>query len=133
MADPEPRRPRITVVNDSPEFLELMHELLEEESGYDASVIEGDRISSIEPIRASRPDLIIVDLRLAQDRMSGWQILREIRDDDDLRRVPVLICTADQEELKKRTPELDKMPRLAILLKPFTVAELESEIRGLIG
>jgi CheY-like chemotaxis protein len=123
-------RPRITVVNDSGDFLALMHTLLQEESGYDVSVIEGDRITSVEPIRATRPDLIIIDLRLAQGRMSGWDVLRQVREDHDLREVPVLICTADQRELRTREPELADLPRVRILLKPFTVGELEAQVAG---
>ena len=38
--------PRITVVNDNPEFLELMHELLEESSGYDVTTIDGEVVHS---------------------------------------------------------------------------------------
>jgi DNA-binding response OmpR family regulator len=51
------------VVNDSPEFLTMMGELLEAER-YHASLVDGDKMSSIEPIRATNPELLIVDLEL---------------------------------------------------------------------
>jgi len=34
--------PHITVVNDNPDFLQLMHTLLAEDSGYDVTTIDGD-------------------------------------------------------------------------------------------
>jgi hypothetical protein len=38
----EPRRPRISVVNDNPEFLELMSAILDEEAGYDVALFDGE-------------------------------------------------------------------------------------------
>jgi CheY-like chemotaxis protein len=45
---------------------------------------------------APRPDLILLDLNLP--RKDGWQILAEIRQDEDLRRIPVIILTASSSE-----------------------------------
>ena len=46
--------------------------------------------------RAPRPDLILLDLLLP--KKSGFDVLSEIRGDDDLREIPVVILTAADDE-----------------------------------
>ena len=57
------RRPRISVVNDNAEFLDLMAAILDEDAGYDVSLFKGE-VVEISELAASDPDLIIVDLLL---------------------------------------------------------------------
>jgi chemotaxis family two-component system response regulator Rcp1 len=42
------------------------------------------------------PDLILLDLRLP--RMSGQEVLTEVKQDDDLRRIPVVIMTSSDND-----------------------------------
>jgi CheY-like chemotaxis protein len=44
--------------------------------------------------RAPRPDLILLDLGLP--RMSGREVLEEIKSDADLRRIPVMVLSGSQ-------------------------------------
>lgn len=127
-----PRR-RITVVNDNPEFLELMQVLLEEDSGYDVTTIDGDLVASLDPIRDSRPELLIIDLVMRPDRLSGWDILQGVRRDDELREVPVIICTADTRAVRERAEEIAQDLRAAILEKPFAIDELEAIVTRMLS
>ncbi|MFI7444305.1 response regulator [Nonomuraea indica] len=45
---------------------------------------------------APRPDLILLDLNLP--RMDGMEVLREVKDDPDLRTIPVVILTTSEAE-----------------------------------
>jgi CheY-like chemotaxis protein len=45
---------------------------------------------------APRPDLILLDLNLP--RMSGQEVLSEIKNDEHLRRIPVVVLTSSQAE-----------------------------------
>ncbi len=45
---------------------------------------------------APRPDLILLDLNLP--KKNGREVLAEIKDDDELRRIPVVILTVSQAE-----------------------------------
>jgi CheY-like chemotaxis protein len=123
---------RVTVVNDSPEFLDLMGDWLESER-YHANLIDGDEISSIEPIRATRPDLLIVDLRLRGAEISGWDILKTIRSDPELGQLPVIICTADAFQARDRATEMAEMPGVEVLVKPFAIDDLDAMVSRLIG
>lgn len=46
--------------------------------------------------QTTRPDLILLDLNLP--RKSGQEVLAEIKDDPDLRRIPVVILTVSEAE-----------------------------------
>jgi CheY-like chemotaxis protein len=126
--------PRITVVNDNPEFLELMDALLEEESGYDVTTIDGDEIEDVEPIRRSRPELLIIDLRLRGDGgLSGWAVLQAVRRDPELSELPIILCTGDLQGLDEHAEAIVQDPKVETLQKPFHVAELEDLVRRFIG
>jgi CheY-like chemotaxis protein len=43
---------------------------------------------------AIRPDLILLDLNLP--RRDGWQVLQEIKNDESLRQIPVVVLTTSQ-------------------------------------
>jgi CheY-like chemotaxis protein len=125
--------PRITVVNDNPEFLELMDTLLEENSGYDVTTIDGDTIRDIEPIRNSHPDLLIIDLRWRRDGLVGWDILLAVRGDPELGDLPILLCTGDLPGLEEHAEDIAQDPKVATLEKPFHIDELEDAVRRLVG
>jgi len=125
--------PRITVINDNPEFLELMDALLEKNAGYDVTTIDGDTIKDIEPIRGSRPDLLVIDLRLRRDGLAGWDILLAVRADAELAQLPVILCTGDLEGLKEHAEAITEDAMVATLEKPFHVEELEKLVRRFVG
>jgi chemotaxis family two-component system response regulator Rcp1 len=45
---------------------------------------------------APRPDLVLLDLNLP--RMDGREVLNEIKSDDDLKRIPVVVLTSSKAE-----------------------------------
>lgn len=125
--------PRITVVNDNPGFLDMMHALLEEGSGYDVTTIDGDKIHDVEPIRESRPELMIIDLRWREGGLAGWDVLQAVRQDAELRELPIILCTGDLRGLEERAGAIGEDLYLATLRKPFQVAELEDLVRRFVG
>jgi CheY-like chemotaxis protein len=125
--------PRITVINDNPEFLEMMNALLEEESGYDVTTIDGDTLRDLEPIRRSRPELLIIDLRLRRDGLAGWDVLLAVRRDAQLSELPIILCSGDMRGLEERAEAIAQDPKVETLQKPFHVAELEDLVRRFVG
>ena len=124
------RRQRITVLNDNPDFLELMSAILDEDAGYEVSVFAGED-TSIDQLAASRPDLVIVDLLLGG--ASGWEIVTLSRADARLADVPIIVCSADVNGLRSRAAELERIGRVHLLPKPFGIDEMTSLVRELIG
>ena len=127
---PSATRPRISVVNDNPEFLELMSAILDEDAGYEVSLFNGEE-TSIAELADSKPDLIIVDLILGA--ASGWEIVTLSRAHNELARVPIVICSADVAALRDRQEELAAVGDVHVLPKPFGIDELTSMVEGLIG
>jgi CheY-like chemotaxis protein len=124
------RRPRITVINDNPDFLELMRAILDEDAGYAVTVFAGDA-TSVGEIAAADPDLIIVDLLLGG--ASGWEIVTLARADGRLADVPIVICSADVTALRDREAELQQIGKVHLLAKPFGIDEVTGLVERLIG
>ena len=123
-------RPRISVVNDNPDFLELMSAILDEDAGYEVSLFDGDRVA-IEEIVASDPALLIVDLVLGA--VSGWEIVTLSRAHSGLAEVPILVCSADVTALRERAGELESIGDVHIIEKPFSIDEITEIVERLVG
>ena len=123
-------RPRISVINDNADFLELMSAILDEDAGYDVTVFNGEA-TAIDDIAAADPALIIVDLLLGG--ASGWEIVTLARADDRLAGVPIVICSADVIALRDRTDELEHIGNVHMLAKPFGLDEVTGLVERLVG
>jgi len=126
----ETARPRISVVNDNPDFLELMSAILDDDAGYDVTLFDGEQ-TSIAELVASDPDLVIVDLVLGG--ASGWEIVTLTRAEPKLADLPIIICSADVTALRERTDELERIGNVHILEKPFSLDEITDVVERLIG
>jgi CheY-like chemotaxis protein len=123
---------RVTVVNDNPEFLALVRDILEDDR-YDTITIDGDRPGALEAVRASKPDLLMIDLRMGTEFMHGWEIAQQVREGPDFRALPVLVCSADVVALKELEDDLAAKPHVGILMKPFSIDDLTAAIDGLLA
>jgi CheY-like chemotaxis protein len=123
---------RVTVVNDNPEFLELVRDILEDDR-YDTVTIDGDLPDALEAVRASKPDLLMIDLRMGTEVMHGWDIAQEVRAEPDFKELPVLVCSADVVALNELADDLAAKPHVGILTKPFSIDDLTAAIDGLLA
>jgi two-component system, OmpR family, phosphate regulon response regulator PhoB len=80
---------KIMVIDDEPDVVTFLTTLLEE-NGYETrSACNG--VEGLEKIRRERPDLICLDLLMPEK--TGIILYREIRKDDDLKDIPVIMIT----------------------------------------
>lgn len=121
------QRRRITIIDDHAEFLALMQDVL---SVHHDVVTMSGRDLTPDDIVDSRPDLLLIDLRLDTRDLQGSDILALVRSHRHLRKVPVIVCSADAQALNGRADAILARGNTAILSKPFTVDTLE-EIVGL--
>ena len=82
-------RPRIAVVEDNPDNRFLVQALLEDL--YDLSEYETGA-AALEGLVQDNPDLVLLDISLPD--MDGADVLRWIRDQEELRDLPVVALTA---------------------------------------
>jgi CheY-like chemotaxis protein len=127
---PESHRPRISVLNDNPDFLELMSAILDEDAGYEVTLLNGLE-TGIDQLASSEPDLIIVDLLLGG--ASGWEVVTMSRADERLAEVPIIVCSADVATLRDRADELKSISNVHVLPKPFGIDDMTGLVERLIG
>ena len=93
----------ILLVEDNPGDVRLTKEALQEGKVYNQLYVASDGVEALAFMRregryaeAPRPDLILLDLNLP--KKDGREVLEEIKNDPDLRRIPVVILTTSQAE-----------------------------------
>jgi DNA-binding response OmpR family regulator len=80
-------------------------------------------------LRRDRPKVLVLDIMLP--RRSGFDVLKQVRADDALRTMPVLILTAKGQAKDRRTAE--ELGADGFITKPYANAEVVDEVRRLIG
>lgn len=123
-------RPRITVIDDSAEFLDLMRDVLEAEH----EVLTYNVVRSIAEIAASAPDLLLIDLHSGGPTggLTGWEILALARSHPDLRDVPAVVCSADLAALREDRIRLLAYGDVQLIGKPFDVLAFEQIIERML-
>jgi DNA-binding response OmpR family regulator len=119
--------PTILVVDDELTVRSLLHDVLELE-GYVVREAE-DGPSALLDLHAGRPDLVILDVMMP--RMSGIEVLKEIRRDPELEHLPVLMLTAAGDD--DTTWEGWSSGASTYVDKPFDHDNLLSWIERLLG
>ena len=96
------KRKKILIVEDNKQNMKLFQDLLERE-GYQTFQTWGGN-ETLALAREHRPDLILMDIHLPE--VSGLDLTRWIKQDDELKNIPVIAITAfamkdDEEEFRK--------------------------------
>ena len=97
------KRIEILLVEDNPGDVRLTKEALVESKIYNTLNVVMDGAEAMEYLKAAGkfqdrvlPDLILLDLNLP--KKDGREVLSEIKQDDQLKRIPVVILTTSQAE-----------------------------------
>jgi two-component system, cell cycle response regulator DivK len=117
----------VLIVEDNELNMKLFNDLLEA-NGY-RTLQTKDGNSVLEIARRERPDLILMDIQLPE--VSGVEVTKWLKDDDDLKSIPIVAVTAfamkgDEERIRAAGCE-------AYLSKPISVAKFVGTIRGFLG
>lgn len=93
----------ILLVEDNPGDVRLTMESLYDARIHNNMIVASDGLEAMSCLRregeyadATRPDLILLDLNLP--RMNGFEVLNAIKEDPDLKRIPVVVLTTSQAE-----------------------------------
>jgi two-component system, chemotaxis family, response regulator Rcp1 len=94
---------QILLVEDSPTDAMMVREILSHASVPNVLHVVEDGMQALEFLRqlgpyahAPRPDLVLLDLQLP--RKTGQEVLADIKSDEDLRMIPVVVLTSSREE-----------------------------------
>jgi two-component system, OmpR family, response regulator len=117
----------ILIAEDEPSILESLDFILRRAGWSISSVTDGEAV--LGTLRRAPPKLVVLDVMLP--KRSGFDILKQIRADDVLRTLPVLILTAKGQAKDRRTAE--ELGADGFVTKPYANAEVIDEVRRLIG
>jgi signal transduction histidine kinase/DNA-binding response OmpR family regulator/streptogramin lyase len=118
-------RPRILVVEDHKELRDYLMEHLSED--YSVEGVPHGR-AALEYMKQSRPDLVIADWIMPV--MDGEELIRQIRADERLSAVPVILLTG-KSEVHERQAGLE-LGADQIITKPFSIQLLTSQVHRII-
>jgi two-component system alkaline phosphatase synthesis response regulator PhoP len=119
-------RRKVLVVEDEKDIRDLLRYHLEQEGFAVLEAEEGELALAL--VRRERPALVVLDIMLPG--MSGLDLCRTIRQDEETERVPILMLTA-------KAAEVDKVVGLEMgaddyVTKPFSPRELLARVRAVL-
>lgn len=121
------RRPHVLVVNDTQEILDLFEAILGDEMGFQTTLLSYAPDELTRVVEAE-PDLVIVDFVMGGRELEGWQLLQKLRMRRETEAIPIIACTGATQFVREAEGWLTEQ-KVAILLKPFTVRQLEQAVR----
>ncbi|MFN4200830.1 MAG: response regulator [Fervidobacterium gondwanense] len=118
---------RVLVVDDS-DVLRKITVFNLKKIGFDVEeAIDG--IDGLEKMKTWQPDVVILDIMMP--RMDGFTVLKEMRRDENIKDIPVIVLTAkggqDDEQIAL------SLGAKKVLTKPFSPTQLIEEVRSLVN
>ncbi len=113
----------VLVIDDEVEFTDTIKMRLEA-GGYRV-IAAHDGKSGLEKARKENPDLILLDLVMAQ--MNGFVVLSELKKDPYTATIPVIILTAKTKA--EYASDAENLGAVDYLSKPVKMQELESALK----
>jgi DNA-binding response OmpR family regulator len=110
---------RILCIEDEPEMIDLM-KLVLGRKGYEVIGAAGGQ-EGLQKARSENPDLVLLDLMMPD--LGGWEVYQQMKADEKMKEIPVIIVTA-------KAQSIDKVLGLYIakvddyIAKPFSPTEL---------
>ena len=107
---------KVLIVEDNDLNMKLFNDLLEAHGYFTLQTRDG--VEALRMARQHRPDLILMDIQLPE--VSGLEVTKWLKEDDDLRAIPVIAVTAfamkgDEKKIRDGGCE-------AYIAKPISVA-----------
>ena len=88
---------RVLCIEDEQEMIDLI-KLILERRGFEVLGAVGGK-EGLEVIRREMPDLILLDLMMPE--VDGWEVYRQMRADEQLKDIPVIVVTAKAQSIDK--------------------------------
>ncbi|MDH7485835.1 MAG: response regulator [Anaerolineae bacterium] len=119
--------PKISVVDDDPDFVLLCRAILEAEGHEVVAAADGDE--ALKVMRQDKPDLVLLDVMMSTT-LEGVVVSKEIEADPELRNVPVvMISSIATSEYAAEFPDDEGIPIAVWIPKPIQPAVLLKTVR----
>lgn len=117
-------KPTLLIVDDTPENLSVLCELLR--ADYQLKPVLNGRLALKIAQSATPPDLILLDIVMPE--MDGYEVLRQLKANELTRDIPVLLATAITGNDDER-PGLE-LGALDYISKPYSPALVQARVRN---
>lgn len=122
---PQQTNATIMMIDDEPITTEIVKAYLEDD-GYKNFVIESDSRNALAVLKQNQPDILLLDLVMPE--VSGFEVLKQLREYEQFAHLPVIILTSSSDPASKlQALELGATDFLA---KPVDVIELKLRVRN---
>ena len=88
---------KVLCIEDEREMIDLI-KLILERRGFEVLGALGGK-EGLEVIRREMPDLILLDLMMPE--VDGWEVYRQMKADEQLKDIPVIVVTAKAQSIDK--------------------------------
>lgn len=117
---------KVLVVDDVASQQDLICRTLQD-AGYGVSrANDGDEV--MKHVEQDKPNLIVLDIIM--ERMNGFEVLRELRENEKTKRIPVVVCSTKNTDFDKSW-SMD-LGADAYVTKPIDASQLVSIVQRLI-
>jgi len=117
----------ILIAEDEPSIMESLDFILRRAGWSIVAVTDGE--AALEAVRRHEPRLVVLDVMLP--RLSGFEVLKQIRADSLTSNLPVLILTAKGQQQDRRVAE--ELGADRFVTKPYANADVVEAVRSLLG
>ncbi len=117
-------KPRILIVDDDEQCRRLLSIRMESD-GYETETAS-DGVEALEVLRGALPDLILLDLIMP--RMNGYQLLKELKEKERTRYIPVLMITG-MANIDEKVKGLE-LGAEDFITKPYNMFEISARIKS---
>lgn len=118
----------VVCIEDEPEMIDLIRLILARKNFRFVGAVGGRE--GLDTVRQLKPDLVLLDLMMPD--MDGWKVYQQMKADEALRHIPVIVVTA-------KAQSIDKVLGLHIakvddyITKPFGPQDLLASVNKVLG
>ena len=117
------RRQRVLIADDDPSIRRMLAVSLRKDGYQTADACDGSE--ALAAMRAGEADLVLLDLMMPN--VTGWEVLSEREAAPELRKIPVIVITAERGD---GVAKICTDGACALLLKPFELEALRALVKS---
>jgi len=121
------QKAKVLIVDDEPNNVDFLEQALED-SGYQLITATNGQ-EALNKIQSEQPDLILLDLNMPI--MDGFTVLAKVKEDPNLRDIPVIIISSEHES--KSVVKGIKQGAEDYLTKPVNAELLVKKVKDFLG